>query len=140
MPLPDDETTDMLTNSLAGTIHSLTSSASSEASSSTSSAPFVCRCSTCIREYAARVHKKTESLCQRLYVLFTRHPHEKQMSYAQHALYSLRMALHMGKGAIGLCIHSIFPFLCEKTGTRTVDMLHTEIHHTEIHHTKKKEL
>jgi hypothetical protein len=54
------------------------------------------------------------------------------MSYAQHVLYSLRMALHMGKGAIGLCIHSIFPFLCEKTGSQTIDKLHAEIHNKRV--------
>lgn len=115
MTNPDEETTEMIGTSIANRVtHSVE--------------PFVCRCSACIREYAARVHKKTESLCQKMYTLFTRHPHEKQTSYAHHALHALRMALHMGKGAIGLCIHSIFPFLCEKTGTRTVDKLHAEMH------------
>ena len=72
--------------------------------------------------------KKAKSLCQRIYTLFTRHPNENNMSYAGHALRALRMAARMGKGAIGLCIHSVFPFLCEKTGTNTIDRLHEEIH------------
>ena len=57
------------------------------------------------------------------------------MTYTGHALRALRRAVLMGKGAIGLCIHSVFPFLCEKTGTKVVDQLHEEIHQT-----KKKEL
>jgi hypothetical protein len=56
------------------------------------------------------------------------------MTYAGHALQALRRAIRMGKGAIGLCIHSVFPFLCEKTGTKAVEQLYEEIH------SKKKEL
>jgi len=94
-----------------------------------------CRCSSvCLREYASRLHKKTETLCQRLYILFTSYPHEHNMTYAGHALQALRRAMIMGKGAIGLCIHSVFPFLFEKTGTKTVDQLYEEIH------PKKREL
>jgi hypothetical protein len=79
-------------------------------------------------EGADTLSKKAKSMCQRIYTLFTRHPHNHQMSYAGHALRALRMAARMGKGAVGLCIHSVFPFLCEKTGTNTVDRLHAEIH------------
>jgi hypothetical protein len=95
----------------------------------------MCRCSSaCLREYASRVHKKTQSLCQRLYVLFTTHPHEQKTTYAKHAAQALYRAILMGKGAIGLCIHSFFPFLCEKTGTNAVEQLYEEIH------PKKREL
>jgi hypothetical protein len=56
------------------------------------------------------------------------------MSYTGHALQALRKAILMGKGAIGLCIHSVFPFFCEKSGTKVVEQLYEEIH------PKKKEL
>jgi len=115
MSYPDTETAEVIGESIA---RSLT-----------------CRCSsTCLREYAHRVHKKTKSLCQRLYTLFTTHPHEHHMSYTGHALQALRKAILMGKGAIGLCIHSVFPFFCEKSGTKVVEQLYEEIH------PKKKEL
>jgi hypothetical protein len=87
----------------------------------------MCRCSSeCLREYASRLHKKTETLCQRLYILFTSYPHERNMTYAGHAVQTLRRAIIMGKGAIGMCIHSFFPFLCK--GTKVVDQLYEEIH------------
>lgn len=120
MSYPDAETTEMLGESIARSL----------------ATPMICCCSsTSLREYAHRVHKKTKSLCQRLYTLFTTHPHEHHMTYTGHALRALRRAVLMGKGAIGLCIHSVFPFLCEKSGTKVVDQLHEEIHQT-----KKKEL
>lgn len=118
MSYPDAETTEAIGESIARSVQTIASSKSQ------------CCSVASLREYAERVHKKTESLCQRLYVLFTTHPHEQQMSYTGHALQALRRALRMGKGAIGLCIHSVFPFLCEKTGTNTVDQLYEEIHPT----------
>ncbi len=126
MSYPDAETTEVLGESIARSVSSVRDVV----------APTVSCCSSaCLREYASRVHKKTESLCQRLYVLFTAHPHENNMTYTRHALQALRRAILMGKGAIGFCIHSVFPFLCEKTGTKAVDQLYEEIHQT-----KKKEL
>lgn len=121
MSYPDTETAEAIGESVARSLHAV------------ATAPT--RCSTaCLYEYAHRVHNKTTSLCQRLYTLFTTHPHEHNMTYARHALHALRRAIVMGKGAIGLCIHSFFPFLCEKTGTNAVDKLYEEIH------PKKKEL
>jgi hypothetical protein len=115
MPCPDTETTEVIGESVA---RSLTSTCSAHA----------------LREYARRVHRKTESLCNRLYILFTTHPHEQRMTYAGHAVQALCRAIRMGKGAIGLCVHSVFPFLCEKTGSDTVKQLYEEIH------PKKREL
>jgi hypothetical protein len=121
MSYPDTETAEAIGESVARSLHTVVT------------APTRCS-SVCFREYVQRVHNKTTSLCQRLYTLFTRHPHEHNMSYARHAIHALRRAVIMGKGAIGLCIHSVFPFLCEKTGTKTVDQLYDEIH------PKKREL
>ena len=112
MSYPDAETTEVVGESIARTVTSV-KEAGAEA---------------CIHSLADTCSKKTKSLCQRMYTLFTRHPNENNMSYAGHALRALRMAARMGKGAIGLCIHSVFPFLCEKTGTNTIDRLHEEIH------------
>ena len=112
----DEETTEMVGESIANTVNNVRATA-----------PPVCN----IKEYAEQVRMKTHSLCTKLYTLFTKHPHENQQSYAKHALKAIRMALRMGKGAIGLCIHSVFPFLCEKTGTNTIERLHDEIHEEE---------
>ena len=126
MSYPDTETTEALGESIARSVTSVKEAAG----------PMICCCSIdSIRKYADRVHKKTESLCQRMYVLFTTHPHEQHMTYAQHAAQALRMAYYMGKGALGLCVHSVFPFLCKKTGTNIVNQIHAEIHQT-----KKREL
>lgn len=119
--MPEIEELEMVGESVARSLHAV------------ATAPTRCS-SVCFREYAHRVHKKTQSLCQRLYILFTTHPHEHQMTYTGHALHALHRAIRMGKGAIGLCIHSVFPFLCQKTGTNVVEQLYDEIH------PKKKEL
>ena len=112
----DTETSEMVAESVARSLHTINPT----------------RCS--LKECAKRVHKKTTSLCQRLHTLFTTHPHEQKMSYVGHAVQVLRQAIIMGKGAVGLCIHSAFPFLCEKTGTKAVEQLYEEIH------PKKREL
>ena len=113
MSYPDTETAEAIGESVARSLRTVTST----------------RCSSaCFQECVYRVHKKTKSMCQRLYTLFTTHPHEHQMSYMGHAFQALRRAIIMGKGAIGLCIHSTFPFLCEKTGTKAVEQLYEEIH------------
>ena len=125
MSYPDTETSEEIGESVARTLHAV-ATAPTRCSSAFSA--------TALKEYAHRVHKKTKSMCQRLYTLFTTHPHEHQMSYVGHAFQALRRAIIMGKGAIGLCIHSTFPFLCEKTGTNAVEQLYEEIH------PKKREL
>lgn len=125
MSYPDTETSEEIGESVARSLHTI------------ATAPTRCSyaCSaTALREYAQRVHNKTKSLCQRLHVLFTTHPHEYNMSYMSHAFQALRRAVIMGKGAVGLCIHSVFPFLCEKTGTKAMEQLYEEIH------PKKREL
>jgi len=118
----DEETTEMVAESIARTVSNVLTTEVSAAE------PFICRCTKCIREYSNRVHKKTESLCHKLYVLFTKHPHDHNLSYTQHAMRALRMALRLGKGAFALCVHSLFPFLCEKTGTNVIDRLYEELH------------
>jgi len=128
MTQPDQETTEMIADSLARTVSNVFTTEATDVTEGTAAEPFICRCTKCIREYSDRVQKKTESLCHKLYVLFTKHPHEHNMSYTQHALRALRMALRMGKGAFALCVHSLFPFLCEKTGTNVIDRLYQEIH------------
>jgi hypothetical protein len=125
MSYPDTETSEEIGESVARSLHAI-ATAPSRCSSACSAGA--------LKEYASRVHRKTESLCQRLYILFTTHPHDHKMSYAGHAAQALRRAFIMGKGTLGLCIHSFFPFLCEKTGTKAVEQLYEEIH------PKKREL
>ena len=122
MSCPDKETSDVIGESVARSITIVTTTSNR------------CCSAVALRDYASRVHKKTASLCQRLHTLFTAYPHEHHTTYTKHAVQALRKAILLGKGAIGLCIHSVFPFLCQKTGTDTVDQLYEEIH------PKKKEL
>ena len=121
----DQETTEMVGESIARTVTSVQPIVEQLKAVAE---PFVGRSTKCIREYSDRVQQKTESLCHKMYALFTKHPHDHNLSYTRHALRALRMAFRMGKGAFALCVHSLFPFLCEKTGTNTVDRLYEEIH------------
>lgn len=133
MSYPDTETSEEIGESVARSLHAVATAPTRCSSACASACASACS-ATALREYAFRVHKKTKSLCQRLHTLFTTHPHEHNMSYVGHALQALRRAIIMGKGAVGLCIHSVFPFLCEKTGTKAVEQLYEEIH------PKKREL
>jgi len=123
----DEETTQMAGESIARTAQPIVEQLKHVA---TTAQPLVDRCSNGICEVAGRVHRKTQSICHRLHVLFTKHPKDNNMTYTRHALHALHLALRLGKGAVATCVHSIFPFLCEKTGTQTVDQLHEEIHQT----------
>jgi len=126
--MPDTESVEMISDSLARTASNVSDTTAPIVEQVKAVAePFICRCTNCIREYSSRVQNKTESLCQKLYTLFTKHPHQHNMSYVTHAMRALRMAFRLGKGAFALCVHSLFPFLCEKTGTNTVNSLYEEI-------------
>ena len=59
---------------------------------------------------------------------FTRHPHEVGESYFQHMAVAARVGATMAGGAIACFIHAVFPFLCVRTGSATIDKLHRQIH------------
>ena len=76
-----------------------------------------------IRNSMIRMHNKC-NITKRLYELFTKHPHSNGMTYGGHWLRAIKLSLKMGYGSFCLLIHSIFPFLCETTGTNVVRELY----------------
>lgn len=55
--------------------------------------------------------------------LFTKHPHERGMSYFGHLLGAGRLSYVLGKGCAGIFIHAIFPFLFDKIASDTLKEL-----------------
>ncbi|HEX8640644.1 MAG TPA: DUF6356 family protein [Allosphingosinicella sp.] len=58
---------------------------------------------------------------------FTRHPNEVGESYFEHMGVATRVGLTMARGALGCFVHAVFPFLCVRTGSATIDRLHRQI-------------
>jgi hypothetical protein len=42
---------------------------------------------------------------------------------------AVRVGLRMAGGALACFVHAIFPFLCARTGSETIEKLHRQIHH-----------
>ncbi len=59
---------------------------------------------------------------------FTRHPTEVGETYFQHLGMAAKVGGRMAVGALGCFVHAVFPFLCVRTGSRTIDALHRDIH------------
>ena len=55
---------------------------------------------------------------------FTRHPASVGESYAQHMCHAGGFALAMLVGGLACLVHAVLPFLCKKTGSRTIARLH----------------
>ena len=55
---------------------------------------------------------------------FTKHPRSVGETYLQHMSASLSFALPMLLAGLASLIHSIFPFLCVKTGSSTIARLY----------------
>lgn len=89
--MPDPETTDTISDSLARTY--------------------------------THVHTRVSNV---LYDMFTEHPHAQRLSYCQHFVRAARAALHTGRASLSFAIHSVFPFLFQKTGSTIVHQLHQE--------------
>ena len=54
---------------------------------------------------------------------FTKHPNSVGESYFQHMRVSFSFGGRMFVAAIGCFLHGIFPFLCVKTGSKTIQSL-----------------
>ena len=59
---------------------------------------------------------------------FTHHPREVGETYFEHMGHASWFGVRMIAGGIACLIHGIFPFLCVKTGSRTMDRLHSKLH------------
>ena len=59
---------------------------------------------------------------------FTRHPQEIGETYFEHMSNASSVGIQLAAGALACFIHAIFPFLCVRTGSTTIDRLHKRIH------------
>lgn len=59
---------------------------------------------------------------------FTEHPHDVGETYFQHLGMAARVGGTMAVGALACFVHAVFPFLCVRTGSATIDKLHRQIH------------
>jgi hypothetical protein len=65
---------------------------------------------------------------------FTEHPESVGETYFQHMGVSFRFGSKMLVASLGCFMHGIFPFLCVKTGSKTVNKLH----HNMVTHRDKR--
>lgn len=63
----------------------------------------------------------------RIYLLFTKHPHDVGESYWAHQRYAIWTALRLAHVGWMLCVHSIFPFLYTSTASKGLIRLSNEI-------------
>lgn len=59
---------------------------------------------------------------------FTHHPHEVGESYGQHFGHAMWFGVRMIGGGLACMVHAVFPFLCVRTGSQTMDRLHAKLH------------
>jgi hypothetical protein len=59
---------------------------------------------------------------------FTDHPREVGESYFEHMAIAERFGARMAAGALACFVHAVFPFLCVRTGSATIDRLHRKLH------------
>lgn len=60
--------------------------------------------------------------------LFTDHPASVDETYLQHAAFAGRFSLALFGAAFAALVHSVFPFLFEKTASRIVARLYARTH------------
>jgi hypothetical protein len=56
--------------------------------------------------------------------IFIQHPREVNMTYLQHMLFALTLALTLLKSALASIIHAFFPFVFVSYSSSKIDMLH----------------
>ena len=59
---------------------------------------------------------------------FTEHPREVGETYFEHLGVAAKVGAAMAVGALACFVHAVFPFLCVRTGSATIDKLHRQIH------------
>lgn len=65
--------------------------------------------------------------------IFTEHPNSVGETYFQHLRVSFGFGSRMLLAALGCFLHGLFPFLCVKTGSKTI----TTLNHTMVTHRDK---
>jgi len=61
------------------------------------------------------------------YLSFTKHPASVGETYSQHLCRALTFAMTMGAACVVCSVHALFPFLFEKTGSRLIERLYTDM-------------
>ena len=59
---------------------------------------------------------------------FTQHPKELGETYFEHMGMAARVGARMAVGALGCFVHAVFPFLCVRTGSSTIEKLYRQTH------------
>ncbi|MBL8516237.1 MAG: hypothetical protein JNM76_04620 [Betaproteobacteria bacterium] len=59
--------------------------------------------------------------------LFTNHPASVNETYTEHAGFAFGFGLRMIAGGLACCLHGLFPFLFERTGSRIIISLHQHL-------------
>jgi len=59
---------------------------------------------------------------------FTSHPKEVGETYGQHFGHATWFGIRMIGGGLACFVHAIFPFLCVRTGSQTMNRLHAKLH------------
>lgn len=67
---------------------------------------------------------------------FTEHPESVGETYFEHLRASFGFGSRMLVASLGCFLHGLFPFLCTKTGSKTIGTLH----HTMVTHRDKRTL
>lgn len=57
--------------------------------------------------------------------LFTKHPHEYELTYLQHFVVAAKFSVKLFLSSVALLVHSVFPFLFEYTASKTVKEIYT---------------
>ena len=79
------------------------------------------------------------NLFKNIYKLFTRHPNKNGITYKSHWWRAMKLSIKMAFGSLCLLIHSIFPFLCETTGTDIVKELYHYVTNYKLKENKEEE-
>ncbi|HEX5787143.1 MAG TPA: DUF6356 family protein [Woeseiaceae bacterium] len=58
---------------------------------------------------------------------FTKHPATVGETYGEHFVAAMGFSVAMLKAALCCALHAVFPFLCERTGSRCIEDLHTRM-------------
>jgi len=61
---------------------------------------------------------------------FTKHPHERGMTYSTHLLHATKLGLIMAKGCSGVLIHALFPCWFQTIATDTSEKLNQCLRNT----------
>lgn len=59
--------------------------------------------------------------------LFTDHPASVNETYTEHAGFAFGFGVRMIVGGLACCLHGLFPFLFERTGSRIIVELHQHL-------------